>query len=109
VLHEAALHQRVGGVEEPADVKAYRLAFKGLLAVALTPERSVALILRTAAGMACGAGHDGVAQESSFSDGNTDCVEVASTSDHTGVRDSKNTAIPALFSPPRSGACSSIS
>jgi transcriptional regulator with XRE-family HTH domain len=39
-------------LEEPADVQAYRLAFKGLLAVALTREQSVALIRRTAAGMA---------------------------------------------------------
>ncbi len=39
-------------LEEPADVQVYRLVFKGLLAVALTPEQSVALIRRVAAGMA---------------------------------------------------------
>jgi transcriptional regulator with XRE-family HTH domain len=39
-------------LEEPADVQAYKLAFKGLLAVALSPEQSVQLIRRIAAGMA---------------------------------------------------------
>jgi hypothetical protein len=38
-------------------------------------------------------------RKSSFSDGNTDCVEVAVAPDHAGVRDSKNTAIPALDFP----------
>jgi hypothetical protein len=39
-------------LEDPADVQTYKLAYKGLLAVALPPERSVDLMLRIAAGMA---------------------------------------------------------
>jgi transcriptional regulator with XRE-family HTH domain len=39
-------------LEEPADVEAYKLAFKGLLAVALSPEQSVQLTRRIAASMA---------------------------------------------------------
>jgi hypothetical protein len=38
-------------------------------------------------------------RKSSFSGGNTDCVEVASMPDHTAVRDSKNTTVPALVFP----------
>jgi hypothetical protein len=38
-------------------------------------------------------------RKSSFSDVQTNCVEVASISDHTAVRDSKNTAMPALDFP----------
>jgi transcriptional regulator with XRE-family HTH domain len=39
-------------LEEKADIEAYRLAFNGLLAVALSPERSVSLIRSIAVGMA---------------------------------------------------------
>jgi uncharacterized protein DUF397 len=38
-------------------------------------------------------------RKSSFSDVNTNCVEVASMRDHIGVRDSKNTTIPPLSFP----------
>jgi hypothetical protein len=38
-------------------------------------------------------------RKSSFSDENTNCVEIASTPDHVGVRDSKNTTVPALAFP----------
>jgi hypothetical protein len=38
-------------------------------------------------------------RKSSFSDVNTDCVEVASSTDHVGVRDSKNVIVPALVFP----------
>jgi transcriptional regulator with XRE-family HTH domain len=39
-------------LEEPSDVEVYRLAFKGVLAVALSPEQSVPLIRRIVASMA---------------------------------------------------------
>ena len=38
-------------------------------------------------------------RKSSFSDGNTNCVEVASAPDRTAVRDSKNTTVPVLDFP----------
>lgn len=38
-------------------------------------------------------------RKSSFSDGNTDCVEVARADKYVGVRDSKNQAGPVLVFP----------
>ncbi|HET9142331.1 helix-turn-helix transcriptional regulator [Actinophytocola sp.] len=38
-------------LEEPDDIRAYKLAYEGLLAVALSPERSVDLISKVASGM----------------------------------------------------------
>jgi transcriptional regulator with XRE-family HTH domain len=38
-------------LEEPGDINAYKLAYEGLLAVALAPERSVDLISKVASGM----------------------------------------------------------